>query len=273
MKQNLKEILKWQIEAGVSDSISLNTSINSSFDIKPSTNSSLQSKSLKEKTPQVITPESKPMPKDEVKTVSSANAWVKKAEEASKATKTLEELKHAVESFDGLAIKKTATNCVFADGNPKSNLMLIGEAPGENEDLKGIPFCGVSGRLLDKMFNFAGYSREKNLYITNTVFWRPPGNRKPTPEEIAMCKPFLQKHIELMKPKVIVLVGATATFSVLNNSKSISVLKKSMHFYENEGVKTPCFAIYHPSYLLRQPTQKKNAWSDILKIKKYIEHN
>lgn len=273
MSKNLKEILKWQIEVGVSDSISLDTSKKPYLDMKTNTNPLLQSKSLKEKTPKVITPQSKFIPKDEIKNTSSANAWVKKAEDAAKDAKTLEELKAAIESFDGLAIKKTATNCVFADGNPEADLMLIGEAPGENEDLKGIPFCGVSGRLLDKMFNFADYSREKNLYITNTVFWRPPGNRKPTPEEIAMCKPFLQKHIELMQPKVIVLVGATATFSVLNNSKSISVLKKSMHFYENDSAKTPCFAIYHPSYLLRQPTQKKNAWSDILKIKKYIEQN
>jgi DNA polymerase len=200
--------------------------------------------------------------------------WINKAKKLASEAKSLEELSGAVENFEGLAIKKTATKCVFSDGNPKSNLMLIGEAPGENEDEQGIPFCGVSGRLLDNMLNFAGFTRAKNFYITNTVFWRPPGNRKPTPEEIAMCKPFVEKHIALINPKAIILIGATATFSVLNSKESISLLKKTVHNYHSEvlGKDIPCFAIYHPSYLLRQPSQKKISWLDILKIKKFLEN-
>jgi len=122
---------------------------------------------------------------------------------------TLAELKHAVENFEGLSIKKTAANTVFADGNPKADIMAIGEAPGANEDEEGIPFCGMSGKLLDQVLASIELSRAKNLYITNSIFWRPPGNRKPTAEENAVCLPFVEKHIAIIKPKLILLVGST----------------------------------------------------------------
>jgi len=202
----------------------------------------------------------------------SSNEWVKKARHLADNAKNLAELKAAIEGFDGLAIKKSATNTVFGDGNPKSAVMLIGEAPGENEDLEGRPFCGLSGQLLDKMLRFIGLEREKNFYITNTLFWRPPGNRKPTPEELAICKPFVEKHIALIAPKVMILVGGTATLGVLNSKDSISLMRKVITPYNNVYTKEeiPCFAIYHPSYLLRSPSQKKNAWADMIKIKKYL---
>jgi DNA polymerase len=186
--------------------------------------------------------------------------------------KNLDELRKMVESFDGLAIKKTATNCVFGDGNPNSKIMLIGEAPGENEDLEGIPFCGVSGQLLEKMLKHVGFKRAENFYITNTIFWRPPGNRKPTAEELAICKPFLEKHIALINPDIIILIGATATLGVLESKDSISVMRKKISEYNNLYLKKsiPCFAIYHPSFLLRSASQKKVSWMDLIKIKKYI---
>lgn len=210
----------------------------------------------------------------------STEEWIKLSSELANNAKTLEELKETVKNFEGLSIKKTATNTVFAEGNPQAKIMFIGEAPGENEDLKGVPFCGVSGRLLDEMIKHIGFTRSGNnatnsFYITNSIFWRPPGNRKPTPEEIAICKPFVEKHIALLQPKVIVLVGATATVSVLGDKGSISVLRNNMQKYycPHNKVEIATFAIYHPSFLLRQPSQKKNTWFDLLKIKKYFETN
>ncbi|MDX1950319.1 MAG: uracil-DNA glycosylase [Rickettsiales bacterium] len=219
-----------------------------------------------------------PFSKEENFTNKSTQELIDKARSIADKAKNLDELKELVENFDGLAIKKSATNCVFAEGNRKSKIMFIGEAPGENEDIQARPFCGVSGRLLDEMIKYMGFTRnsenpESSFYITNSVFWRPPGNRKPTPEEIAICRPFVEKHIALINPKVIVLVGATATNSVVNSKESISLLRgQIMEYNDNYNrKKIDCFAIFHPSYLLRQPSQKKNVWFDLLKIKKHLE--
>lgn len=188
---------------------------------------------------------------------------------------TLEELKNALENFDGLSIKKTATNTVFSDGNSKAEIMLIGEAPGANEDIEGIPFCGASGQLMDAILKFAGFERKKNIYISNTVFWRPPGNRRPTPEELATCRPFVEKHISLIKPKLLVLVGGTATLSLLDTKIGITKLRGKFHQYKNQYLSNniPAIAIFHPSYLLRQPMQKRVFWLDLLMIKKFCEEN
>jgi uracil-DNA glycosylase family 4 len=183
---------------------------------------------------------------------------------------SLEDLRKLVENFDGCELKKSAQNTVFADGNPSSQIMFIGEAPGANEDEQGIPFCGQSGKLLDNIIAAIGLTREKNAYITNTVFWRPPANRKPTNEEIAMCRPFVKKHIALIKPKLIILVGSTAVESLLEIDTPITKLRGTYFDYTNEflGGKTiRTTAIFHPSYLLRQPAHKKTMWFDILKIK------
>lgn len=270
-RKSLKDALEWQMEMGVDETFSKKI-------IKPAkplvAEKATKTRAAKESPPPAIKKEtsvSKPVTKVGNE---SSNELLQLSRKLADEAKTLEELRQAVMNYDGLAIKKTATNTVFADGNPKSELMLIGEAPGENEDEQGIPFCGVSGRLLDNMLSYIGHTREKNYYITNTVFWRPPGNRKPTEEEIALCRPFVEKHIALVNPKVIVLVGATATYSVLQKEESISSLKKQVHNYHSAylGKDVPCFAVYHPSYLLRQPSQKKIAWHDFLKIKNFIEN-
>lgn len=181
----------------------------------------------------------------------------------------LDDLRNSVQKYDGLIIKKTAMKTVFSDGNPNAGIMLIGEAPGANEDKYGIPFCGQSGKLLDNILLSIGLDRTK-VYISNTVFWRPPGNRRPTPEEIKLCKPFVEKHIALINPKLIILVGGTAVESLLNIKSPITMLRKSYFEYGNKylenHIKTSI--IFHPSYLLRQPLQKKLMWFDILKIKK-----
>ncbi len=185
-----------------------------------------------------------------------------------KESKNLDELRAAVKGFTGLAITRTATNTVFADGNPNSDIMFIGEAPGADEDREGIPFCGQSGQLLSQILYYIGLERDKNYYITNSIFWRPPGNRKPTPEEIAICKPFVEKHIALIKPKLIVLVGATSISAVLNKTLSITKVRGSFLDYKNEFMDytTKVTPFLHPSYLLRSPGQKNYAWEDALGI-------
>jgi len=186
---------------------------------------------------------------------------------------TVEELKQAVLDFEGCGLKKFATNTVFGDGDYKSGVMLIGEAPGKNEDLSGIPFCGASGKLLDLMLNAIDLDRTKS-YITNTIFWRPPGNRKPTPEETAICSPFVEKHIALVNPKVLILVGGTAVSTVLDTTEGISKLVGKPFTYTNDYLDRdiPVRVIYHPSYLLRQPGQKRFAWRALLEIKDFLEN-
>lgn len=191
---------------------------------------------------------------------------------ASKAT-SLDELKNIIENFDGCELKNFATNTVFSDGTRGAPILLVGEAPGAKEDEAGIPFCGESGVLLDKMLEAIGLSRKDNVYITNTIFWRPPANRRPTSAEIAICRPFVEKHIALAKPKLIILVGSTAITSLLGKEFKISEVRQEIHQYQNEYLEKPIptTAIFHPAYLLRQPMQKKTTWYDLLKIKDFIE--
>lgn len=191
------------------------------------------------------------------------------------AASDLSALADAVRSFKGISITKTATNTVFADGNAESDIMMIGEAPGAEEDVQGIPFCGASGKMLDQIFSYIGLFREKNFYITNTLFWRPPGNRRPTPEELEICRPFVEKHIALVKPKLIILVGGTAVASLLGPQHSISKIRGKFFEYTNPYLDgdIKVTAVFHPSFLLRSPGQKKFAWLDALNIKHYIRDN
>lgn len=183
----------------------------------------------------------------------------------------LDKLIELVKNFEGCELKKAAINTVFGDGNPHADIMFVGEAPGASEDKEGIPFCGQSGKLLNNIIKALGYTRE-NVYITNTVFWRPPGNRRPTPSEIEICKPFVEKHIALIKPKLIILVGSTAVESLLDNKGAMHEVREGFYDYKNEflneSIKT--VVIFHPSYLLRQQTKKKLMWYDVLRIKEYL---
>jgi uracil-DNA glycosylase len=198
-----------------------------------------------------------------------------KAREIADTCGTVEELRQAIFDFKDLPICKTATNTVFSDGNVKSKVMVIGEAPGANEDVQGIPFCGVSGKLLDKILASIGLVRKDNVYITNSVFWRPPGNRRPTPEESLVCLPFVERHIYLMAPKLILLVGGTAASAVLGNTEPVSRIRNKTFKYSNQYLKQdlPVIVTFHPSYLLRQPSQKKFTWQDMLKVKtKFLDN-
>lgn len=188
---------------------------------------------------------------------------------------SLASLREELLRFEGCALKHTAMNLVFGDGNPAAPLMLIGEAPGEDEDRQGLPFVGVSGKLLDGMMAAAGLSRKTDFYISNILFWRPPGNRSPTDAEIAACLPFAERHIALVKPKVLVLLGGVAAKSLLRTKEGITRLRGRFTHYtppSSSGLSQPidCLPIYHPAYLLRQPGAKRQAWNDILLLIKRI---
>lgn len=193
---------------------------------------------------------------------------VASAREAAGGAPDLAALRAALESFDGIGLRRTATNLVFADGNPAARVMLVGEAPGADEDRLGLPFVGVSGQLLDRMMAAIGLDRT-TFYITNVCFWRPPGNRKPTDAELAAQKPFVERHIELIAPKVLVLVGAAAAQGLLQTTEGITRLRGRWFEYRSPGLPEPIptLPIFHPAYLLRQPAQKRETWRDLLKLK------
>ena len=188
-----------------------------------------------------------------------------------KEVRTLEDLKKLIILNCDCSLKKTAKNIVFSDGNPRANIMFIGEAPGEIEDKTGKPFKGEAGKLLDKMLNAIQLNRE-NAYLTNIIFWRPPGNRKPTEEEISACLPFVKKHINLINPKILVLVGATAASAILNIQTGITQIRGKWKNIETKDIKSlKSIAIFHPAFLLRQPSRKREAWEDLKKIKIEID--
>ena len=195
-------------------------------------------------------------------------AAVVSAREAAKAAPDLAALQQALRDFDGCALKKTATNLVFADGNPSASVMLIGEAPGADEDRQGKPFVGVSGQLLDRMMGAIGLDRS-TFYITNVCFWRPPGNRKPTEAELAALMPFVIRHIELVNPKVLVLVGGSSAQGLLGTNDGITRLRGRWFEFQAPGLAAPIpvLPLFHPAYLLRQPGLKREAWRDLLKLK------
>ena len=179
---------------------------------------------------------------------------------------SLSELKSAIEGFDAGALKRGASNTVFADGTPQGRVMFIGEAPGRDEDRSGKPFVGRAGQLLDRMLASIGLDRTRNTYITNVINWRPPDNRDPTPEEAAMCLPFLRRHIELADPGVIVLLGAVAARHVMGISEGIMKSRGRWLEYHVGGRMVPVMPTLHPAYLLRQPAHKKLAWRDLQAI-------
>jgi DNA polymerase len=175
---------------------------------------------------------------------------------------TLAELKAALESFEGSQLRTLATNTVFADGNPGSRIMLIGEAPGRDEDVAGLPFVGRAGKLLDRMMAAIGLDRS-GFYIVNVMPWRPPDNRNPDPGEVAMCIPFLRRHIELAAPKILILLGAVSARHVLGLNEGIMKLRGRWLDYRVGTSMIPVMPTLHPAYLLRQPAHKKLAWRDL----------
>ncbi len=183
--------------------------------------------------------------------------------------KTLDDLSKIIAGFDAGEISDHARQSVFARGNPEADIMIIGEAPGRDEDIQGKPFVGKSGQLLDKIFASIGLTEEA-FYITNVVNWRPPGNRNPSPEEIEICRPFLDKHMALIDPKIIVLVGGVS-FSALTGRTGIMKNRGQWTTLTVNGRDVPTLPIYHPAFLLRQPVLKKDAWMDMLALRAKID--
>jgi DNA polymerase len=203
----------------------------------------------------------------------SPGAAIAAARAAAASAGTLAALAAALATFDGCALRRTATNTVFADGVASSRIMFIGEAPGADEDRVGRPFVGVSGQLLDRMLATIGLDRTRNAYITNVLFWRPPGNRKPSDTEIAICRPFVERHIALVDPLIIVLVGGTASGALLPGSAGITRVRGRWVPLTVDGLPrpVPTLPMYHPSFLLRSPERKRESWIDLLSIKSKLK--
>jgi uracil-DNA glycosylase family 4 len=201
----------------------------------------------------------------------SRDAAVQTAQEIAATAQDLEALRTAFEAFDGCPLKETAMNFVFADGNPDARLMFVGEAPGAEEDRQGLPFVGPAGQLLDRMLAAIGLERN-DAYITNILPWRPPGNRNPTDAEIGACLPFLERHIVLAKPEILIFVGGTSAKTLLRRKEGIMRLRgKWMTYAPAVGDPVPARALLHPVYLLRQPAQKRETWRDLLDIRARLD--
>lgn len=194
------------------------------------------------------------------------------ARELARTAATLAELETVVREFNGCPLKATATKTVFGDGNPNAAVMFIGEAPGADEDRQGKPFVGVSGQLLDRMLAFIGLDRGK-FWITNILPWRPPGNRNPTAAEITLCLPFVERQIELIRPRVLVFVGGTSAKALTGSTDGIIRTRgRWLEYRQADSMQSiPAIAIYHPAYLLRQPAQKRDAWRDLLMLKARLD--
>src|SRR3989440_9831677 len=197
-------------------------------------------------------------------------AAILSAREAARTAPTLEALRTLLENFDGCALKSTATRLVFADGNPQAPIMFVGEAPGREEDIEGLPFVGRSGKLLDRMISAIGLDRSR-VYIANVIPWRPPGNRTPTPQETQICLPFIQRQIELVTPDVLVTLGNPSTQALLSTREGIMKTRGRWFDYDTGTRVIRAMATFHPAYLLRSPSYKRMAWQDLRAIAKALE--
>jgi len=197
------------------------------------------------------------------------DAAIASAREAARTAPTLEALRALLDTFDGCALKSTATQLVFADGNPKARVMFVGEAPGRDEDIEGLPFVGRSGKLLDRMIAAIGLDRSK-AYIANVIPWRPPGNRTPTPQETQICLPFIQRQIELVNPDILVTLGNPSTQTLLGTRDGIMRTRGKWFDYDTGTRVIRALPTFHPAYLLRSPSYKRMSWQDLRAIAKAL---
>jgi len=191
------------------------------------------------------------------------------ARTAARAAASLDELRAMLDGFDGCALKFTATKLVFADGNPSARIMFVGEAPGRDEDIEGLPFVGRSGKLLDLMMAAIGLDRSK-VYIANVIPWRPPGNRTPTPQETQICLPFIERQIELVNPDILVTLGNPSTQALLKTRDGIMKTRGRWIDYDTGTRRIRAMPTFHPAYLLRSPAYKRLAWQDLRAIKRAL---
>jgi uracil-DNA glycosylase len=214
--------------------------------------------------PAAVVPTAEPMP--------APDTAIATAREAARTAASLEILRDMLEKFDGCALKSTATRLVFADGNPKARIMFVGEAPGRDEDIEGLPFVGRSGKLLDRMIAAIGLDRTK-VYIANVIPWRPPGNRTPTPQETQICLPFIQRQIELVDPDILVTLGNPSTQTLLSTREGIMKTRGRWFNYDTGSRVIRAMATFHPAYLLRSPSYKRLSWQDLRTIAKALDAN
>ena len=199
------------------------------------------------------------------------DAAIASAREAASTAPTLDALRALLEAFDGCALKHTATRLVFADGNPEARVMFVGEAPGRDEDIEGLPFVGRSGKLLDRMIAAIGLDRS-STYIANVIPWRPPGNRTPTPQETQICLPFIRRQIELVDPDVLVTLGNPSTQALLGTREGIMRSRGKWFDYDTGSRAIRALPTFHPAYLLRSPSYKRMSWQDLRAISKALEN-
>lgn len=202
--------------------------------------------------------------------VAPSDETTRAARAVARAAMTLVELRAALERFEGCNLRLTATQLVFADGNPEARVMMVGEAPGRDEDLQGLPFVGRSGQLLDRMLAAIGLDRDA-VYIANVIPWRPPGNRDPAPHETAICLPFIKRQIELVDPDFLMLLGKASAHTLLDSSEGILRLRGRWRDYDTGSRTIRAMATLHPAYLLRRPLEKRLAWRDFLALKAAME--
>jgi len=222
--------------------------------------------------PSVNAPKPAPVFRAQAKAATPIADAVSMAKAAAAACTSLDELEAAVRAFDGCSLKAQARNTVFMDGVRGARVMVIGEAPGKEEDEQGRPFVGASGQLLDRMLASIGLNRSANVAITNIIPWRPPGNRNPTATETAICLPFVRRHIEITQPDCLLLVGAVATQALLDSKDGIMKMRKANHRLTLPNLTKPIdtFVLLHPAFLLRRPQDKHLAWADLLRVEKQI---
>lgn len=268
----LIQLLKWYADSGVDEALDLEP-VNRLIapPTPPTPPPGAQTAAPGQAAPATPTPVPQQQPQPQARPSAeliSRDEVARSARAAASDAKSLEELRNALSAFEGCALKQTAKNLVFGDGDPNAALMFIGEAPGAEEDRQGVPFVGPAGKLLDLMLASIGLEREA-AYITNILPWRPPGNRSPTDAEIAACLPFVERHIALVAPKILVFVGGTSAKTLLGTTQGIMRLRGRWFTYESDHITTPidARAMLHPAYLLRSPAQKRETWQDLLEIK------
>ena len=268
-REDLESLLRWYVDQGIDEAIGEDAIDRFAAPAPQPTPLPVQQRAPAAPTPirpapAAAAPPRGPVPIESPQLVEDARALAQRCN-------SVEELEAAVRAFEGCALKRTAKNTVFADGVAGSPVMVVGEAPGADEDRLGKPFVGVSGQLMDRMFEAIGMSRERDLYITNILFWRPPGNRTPTLAEQAICMAFTRRHIELARPKVLVLAGGTAAKSVLDTTEGIMRLRgKWTNLSLDDGSAVPTLPTFHPAYLLRTPASKRQSWLDLLSLDKKL---
>jgi uracil-DNA glycosylase len=268
-RQAAIEALTFQFEAGVD--VALDDVASDRFaEQAPEPRAAAAPASVRAATPRPAPPPFVPAPAaPSAPTLPAADAAVTSAKEAAAKAATLDELREALARFDGCALKTTAKNLVFADGTPGARVMLVGEAPGADEDREGLPFVGRSGKLLDRMLGAIGLDRS-SVYIANIVPWRPPGNRTPTPQESATCLPFIRRQIELADPDFLVCLGKPSMQTLLNITDGIRSVRGRWYDFDTGKRTIKALVTFHPAYLLRSPLEKRHSWRDMLALKKAL---